>query len=636
MTPPFNPALALSIFAIATELTTASILWALGAGRRYQQLRWFVLFTGAACLFSVSNLAFPSPGASEEVIVAAGRGGGLIGSIAAVMWLAYVRVRAGRTPFSGWSAGVSTLAIGFGLACLVPDLVYRDTIVSSPVPWLGVTYRLPEPTGLAVAAYTSFLAPLVVGVYFAMRGGNLCGRWMHLGAAIMLVGTAINDALMSYALLASPYVLELTFVAMATAVAFEISQGLARDAGRLEQLSSELSLVVDERTQQLIAAQSSLTEAEQLAAVGRLAAGVGHEINNPLTYVKTNLECALGETAAPDEQREALSEALCGVERIANIVSDLRVLAQPASTREQSADLRAVVDEAARIAQASSTCAPLFIDLPERIPVIGASTRLVQVFTNLLTNAFQAVQPRGDAARVDIAVLHAGRNEIQVAVRDNGMGMSPGDLKRAFQPFFTTRRERGTGLGLPISRALVEGAGGRLVARSAQGEGSVFTVTLLRSAHAESRQRRRTPPRSPAAVRPAARILVIDDDRLVARAIARILRGEDLTIAGDGAAAREMIETHDAQFDAIVCDVVLPDCTGVDLYEDVAHLWPRLAERFVFITGGAVDERARNLLEGGTVPWLGKPLDATRLRSSVSEILSLASDPSWHPSVPAS
>jgi CheY-like chemotaxis protein/anti-sigma regulatory factor (Ser/Thr protein kinase) len=255
-------------------------------------------------------------------------------------------------------------------------------------------------------------------------------------------------------------------------------------------------------------------------------------------------------------------------------------------------------------------------------PAAIAERRLAQVLVNLLVNACQAI-PEGRAAENEIGVSvreEAGR--VVVEVSDTGEGMTPEVRRRAFEPFFTTRPVgEGMGLGLALSHTMVAEAGGELEVESTPGRGSVFRLRLPATAAVEDRP---APPPAPA--EPGAdgetrrlRVLLVDDEPLVARAVARQLREFDVDVETSAAAALERVRGG-AGYDAVVCDLMMPDATGMDLHARVAAEAPAVASRFVFLTGGAFTDRARSFVATTRAPVLEKPVDAAALRAAVRAV----------------
>jgi signal transduction histidine kinase len=236
--------------------------------------------------------------------------------------------------------------------------------------------------------------------------------------------------------------------------------------------------------------QQRLIAADRMASIGILAAGVAHEVNNPLAYVLNNIELAmkflapLGEPTA--ESRAVLGVALEGVDRIRVIVRDLLMLTR-SDEREvlEDVDVRAVVESTMALAAREIEEHARLVCEYEVVPLVrGTSARLGQVLLNLLGNALEAMAGRPkEANELRLAVRRAAGGGAVVEVSDNGVGIPPENASRVFDPFFTTKAQgRGTGLGLSISQRLIAEIGGDLTFVSTPERGSTFRVTLAPAA----------------------------------------------------------------------------------------------------------------------------------------------------------
>ncbi|MEO7091837.1 MAG: PAS domain S-box protein, partial [Polyangiales bacterium] len=311
--------------------------------------------------------------------------------------------------------------------------------------------------------------------------------------------------------------------------------------------------VSDQRRLQLQLAQS-----ERMASLGTLAAGVGHEINNPLAYVLLNLQ-AITRLAGKVEPSlaaslvEHASSAVEGAQRVAKIVRDLRAFSR------FDDDARTIVDVRRALEVALSTAshelkhrARVVTVLDEDAPVYGSEGRLAQIFLNLLVNAAHAI-PEGHPSENEIRVrVWCEADTVLVAVSDTGAGIADDDRPHLFEPFFTTKPTgEGSGLGLAICHGLVSSLGGTIRVDTAAGKGSTFTVVLPRAttlATASSSH----PPRTRASMR--ARILVVDDEASICESIAEVLGGDhEVVVATSAVEAREKLQ-RDRAFDLIVCD----------------------------------------------------------------------------------
>jgi PAS domain S-box-containing protein len=238
-------------------------------------------------------------------------------------------------------------------------------------------------------------------------------------------------------------------------------------------------VAIGEDTSRLRSLEAAAEQAEKMAGLGRLASGIVHELNNPLTAV-TMYADALHEKWAHGGGNPADLDKLKAIkdagQRILKLARDLTTYARPSAARPEPVELQALLDQAALM------CKPAFKEAGATVQrdyrpapqVSGVRAALIQCFVNLVANAAQAVAP-GGTVRLG---LGPGPGGAVVTVADDGAGMAPDVLARAFEPFFTTRSGRGIGLGLPIARGIVERHGGAIAVESEAGRGTTVTVTL--------------------------------------------------------------------------------------------------------------------------------------------------------------
>lgn len=378
--------------------------------------------------------------------------------------------------------------------------------------------------------------------------------------------------------------------------------------------------------------QARLLITDRLSSLGTLAAGVAHEINNPLAFISANLAYLLeemkrlapvAERARVEELLQVLRETQEGAGRIRNIVSALKSFSR--DDPEQGAELIDVgqaFELAIKMAEHEIRHrARLVRQISEECWVLGSPSRLGQVLLNVLINAAQAI-PEGDRQTNEIRV--AARREggrVVIEIQDSGVGMSSEVLGRIFDPFYTTKPVGvGTGLGLSVSHGIVAAMGGELTAESEPGQGSCFRIALPA---ADPERLPTLPPRPSTAERAPrrARLLVIDDEPMVGSSLQRLLaREHDVTAL---ARAREALDRLRAgeRFDLILCDLMMPDLSGMDFFPQLGLLGGGLDERVVFMTGGAFTPRAKAFLESVKNPVLRKPIDPGLLRRLIREQL---------------
>ena len=368
--------------------------------------------------------------------------------------------------------------------------------------------------------------------------------------------------------------------------------------------------------------EGQLMAADRMVSIGTLAAGVAHEINNPLAYVVANLSLlpdALGATTP--EVTDILAAARDGAERVRQIVRDLKTFSRAEESVQGDIDIHRVLDAVSNLSwNEIRHRARLVKDYGQGLPPVEANEgRLGQVFLNLVVNAAQAM-PEGQANRHEIR-LHTRTegSRVLVEVRDTGAGIKAEHLEHLFEPFFTTKPVGvGTGLGLFICKNIITSLGGTISVQSEVGKGTVFTVSLPIS---PDFARKPLPPPAPAveAERPA-RVLVVDDEPQIARVIRAALRSHEVDAVTSAAEALSKLRGGE-RFDVIICDLMMPEMTGMEFHEALERELPDEARRVVFLTGGAFTAKARTFLEQVKNMRIDKPFEVAALRALVAERL---------------
>jgi PAS domain S-box-containing protein len=376
------------------------------------------------------------------------------------------------------------------------------------------------------------------------------------------------------------------------------------------------------------ATEQALRQSERLAALGTLAAGVAHEINNPLTYIKANLE------QQRDQLRQALGalnpqvittmatlneENLVGVDRVAEIVKNLLSTARPDTRSETSFQLSPLIESCIRVANNEIRHrAQLVVDLePRPMFISGNQAQLSQVLVNLLFNSVGAIES-GQTKSNTITVSSGLKSEnvVYISVSDTGKGIAPEHIERIFDPFFTTKKiGSGTGLGLSICHRIITSMNGEIHVTSELGQGTTFTISLPTT----------TPPETTVAASalttldtPPLDILIVDDLPQIAKVISRMLKQHQTTSVYSSSKALELMTA--ITYDAIICDVMMPDMTGLELYQEVKRRWPGQEQRFIFVTGGIFSELdSESIIETGR-PIVHKPLNKETLLNSVQHV----------------
>jgi signal transduction histidine kinase/ActR/RegA family two-component response regulator len=390
-------------------------------------------------------------------------------------------------------------------------------------------------------------------------------------------------------------------------------------------------------------------QTERLASIGTMAAGIAHEINNPLMYVLANtsfgvetldrhvaalhaLEQAGTTGLAPAltelaELRTALLEATEGVERVRTIVADLRRFARAEGVEASPLVLADVVVRAARMsAGVVAPRARLRTELGRTPIVRGSEGMLVQVLTNVLVNAAEAMGDGAKPGEILVRTATNRRGEAVIEVLDDGPGFTSEALDRLFDPFFTTKPVgAGTGLGLSISHGAVRAMGGCITADNRIEGGAIVRIVLPaapeddRSEPRKARASEPSPTSSAAVPSHRPKVLVVDDDPIVGRSIVRLLRSSADAVAVTSGREAQSLLTEGHDYDVVFCDLMMPDMSGADVHAWITRERPDLASRVVFLSGGATTEEAQRFLEHSAPRWLTKPVPAHVLRDLVAE-----------------
>ncbi len=407
-------------------------------------------------------------------------------------------------------------------------------------------------------------------------------------------------------------------------------------------------------------------QTERLASMGLLAASVGHEINNPLAYVLSNLETLtevlpkiasacersrmLREVAGEEASHQVVGEdagflepailaaatqhaldALEGAQRITRISGVLSAFSRVDTAELRTVDLHLAVDSA--ISMASNEIrsrATLIKDFAPTLPAVWASSgKLSQVFLNLLINSAHAIA-ECRLAEHRIAEHQPAEHSITVRtwsegshvfaeVRDTGTGIAPENIAQVFEPFFSTKEiGSGSGLGLSICRSILAEFGGDIRLESEVGIGTCITVLLFAGVEPPQARGSETLLRVSAPSSERGRILVVDDEEPLRRVMTRLLIEHEVVTAASGAEARAILEIDQA-FDVILCDLMMPQVSGVDLHRWLTAHNPPLARRLVFVTGGAFGLVATQYLADSSNLKIKKPFDSAELARVVSK-----------------
>src|SRR6266480_1198494 len=369
-------------------------------------------------------------------------------------------------------------------------------------------------------------------------------------------------------------------------------------------------------------------EQGRFAAAGELLSGVAHEVNNPLMAIASHAELRLADANLPAEQRNEMQSILRQAQRAAKLLRGLLRFVRAGEKRSTTVNLNDVVRSAIDLVSYRFSIDEISIEGrldPELPTVVGDANRLEQVIVNLLSNALDALRSVNPPRRliVDSFPDDTG-GRVCVTVTDNGPGVAPEIAPRLFRPFASTKGVRGTGLGLYISRQLVREAQGELDLVKHVQSGARFLVWLpsarqpVPRAPAATPQATPLPPQAPAGTLSGIRVLLVDDEELIRRPMARFLtkRGAEIKEAADGLAALERLaEGFEPQ--VILADLRMPRMDGAEFYQHLQAQRPALADRLLFLSGDITHLAGRGLAEVPRDRVLVKPVELAELEQRI-------------------
>ncbi len=609
-----NPWIFVISAAVTLNLVVAGLALGVSSAPGWRDQRGLFVIATASALFSLADMhtcIHPLPAAWRQASA------GLTQTFATIMiagWTVYAARVRGRK-LDRVDRGLLFVLLLTGLAAGVPGISFSDITFSRSVAGTSMIFWDVVPRGVGNAAFVVLIVCLIVLLRRQLRDyrSELPYARYHL-VALLLCGLAgFHDVLISLRLLDTMYLAEVGFVAGVFTLGLGLSRRFLAAAGELEALTKSLEARVAERTQELEQTHAALAKAERLGAVGQLAAGVAHEINNPASAIQANLDYlkrSWPERLDDPELRAAITDATASIRRITRIVRQLLDLSRTAVTEVPASAVARLSDVvAASVETARATCeasARIEVSVPEGLSVRAERYLLEQVLTNLIVNAVQAAKP-GQMAEVRVEAIASG-DLTRVQVSDRGVGMAEELLRRIGEPFFSTKPAgQGTGLGLAVSFSLVKNLGGSLAFDSAPDTGTKATLTLRTAPDSVSET---------SSIRVSTSgsqsLLLIDDDTVVLRSLARTLAPLfRVSTAQTIEEAKRLIALR--EYDLIVCDVMMPDGGAPVLFAWLTAERPEQARVTIFLTGGASSQAARDFLAHSTRPVLTKPFTISEL-----------------------
>jgi two-component system NtrC family sensor kinase len=370
--------------------------------------------------------------------------------------------------------------------------------------------------------------------------------------------------------------------------------------------------------------REALQTSERMAAFGSLLAGVAHELNNPLSIVIGNA-LLLAEETEGSGLAERAQRVQMAAERCGRIVRTFLAMARHRQAEKRPATVQALLDAAVGLLAYQMRTSGVILEqniAPGLPALLCDSDQMVQVLANLLTNARQALEERPQPRRVRLTT-QANSGWLQIEVADNGPGIAEAIRSRVFDPFFTTKPAgAGTGVGLAVSRGIVEAHGGSLSLASPNGEGACFVIRLpLIGDGATAAEADVAPKTQHMPIQAAPTVLVVDDEPDIGQMLAEMLRslGYRSDVKASGEAAQAALRERD--YDAVLCDLRLPGLDGPTFYDWMAGYRPNLCARTAFITADTLSPSSHRFLTRAKRPVLEKPFLPADLRQLLSQLL---------------
>ena len=369
--------------------------------------------------------------------------------------------------------------------------------------------------------------------------------------------------------------------------------------------------------------RSALLQSEKMAALGSLLSGVAHELNNPLSIVIGNALLLAEETEGlPLAERAKRVQA--AAERCGRIVRSFLAMARQRKAERRPTTAQTLVDDALQLLAYTLRTSGVAVEqdiAPDLPTLLCDPDQMVQVLSNLLINARHVLEERPQPRRVRLTA-RADAEWAQIEVADNGPGVPEAIRSRIFDPFFTTKPAgSGTGIGLAVSRGMVEAHGGSLSLAPADGEGARFVIRLPLAHDTLPQSDRDGAVGEPRSLAPATRTaLVVDDEPDIGELLAEMLRklGYRIEVKASGEAAQEALRQRD--YDVVLSDLRMPGLDGPALYAWMAEHRPHLCARTAFITADTLSPSSHQFLASAGRPVLEKPFLPAELRQLLAQL----------------
>ncbi len=395
-----------------------------------------------------------------------------------------------------------------------------------------------------------------------------------------------------------------------------------QDTKRAERALKESEQKALEALDGLQQAQDNLVQAEKLAALGELVAGVAHELNNPLTGVLGVTQLLLMRDPEP-ELHDKLRIIEQGAQRASKIVQNLLAFSRKQRVEPESIDLNEILRQTLelKVYDLLGNQVELELDLAPVLPEVLADVSQMQsVFLNLVNNAQDAIVEHNGKGTIGIKTAFTNE-KIRIEIADDGPGVPNENLKRIFDPFFTTKAVgKGTGLGLSICHGIVQEHQGTMSVVSGPGEGATFILEFAPASSVEAAPLSNKE-ESEAVVIGGGRILVIDDEEVVREVLESVLSRDGYQVETLSSPREALPMLEQGQYDLILADLKNPDMSGKEFFQELGIRMPDMISRVIFITGDAASPNAREFLDGTGRPVIEKPFELLALQRQVAKAM---------------
>lgn len=594
----------------------------------WRELRSFAFVAISAAAYCFFDLVHVVPVSSSTIQI--GEGFALASAFFyGLAWIRHLAIVA-RKPLGRIERGALVIATGMAVLAVIPGVLLGPPLRTAHVAWFGATYT----TGTATPFGMVCIGLLLIAVFAAAFGGGR--RWrdgwparMPMLGAVALALAGVSDVLSYEQIIAMPALIEAVTVVVVGVMGAAYARRFIADAGRLEALSTKLEQEVATRTAELLKAQAIAAHHERLAGLGRIAAGVAHEINNPTMVIQQSLDrmrtLIVDSAALTPELDTRLERSRAATQHIADIARQLLESGRRPPVDNANATAFSVAAVIAKAIAAASVIAPALsikVTVAETLAARGAPQLLEQVLLNLLLNAAHATKdsPGGGRAHI-VAERRDGR--VRVTLTDNGPGIAEVVRDRLFEPFSTTKPVgQGTGLGLAVSRSLMTQQGGDVFVATSSSAGTEMALELPAADAIDAPAI--AVPELPRAASPNGqtdlRVLIIDDNEDIRELLSLQLdRYFQVDAAPTVDHALSMVANR-PRYDAVLCDLMMPRGGAESWLQRCTEVDPRLDERTILLTAGPTTTAATELVEVRREKVLFKPVNIADLRPMIERI----------------